>query len=156
MELWASIKAFTSQNPELINLISLAIGVAGIVLAFVFYNRAKPVKRLAFATRTFRVISERHRSVVGLIVKMDGRVVPALSVTRLAVWNAGTETLRGEDFPSVDPLHIVSRRDSDVIKAKVLETSRDVIQVEIATSAVSVKSASVSLAFLDPGDGFLI
>jgi hypothetical protein len=70
--IWLSIKAFTGQHPELINLISHAIGFAGILFAYVFYKQTKAVKTLAFAPRTFRVISERHTSVAGLEVNFDG------------------------------------------------------------------------------------
>ena len=156
MDIWLSIKGFTAQNPELINLISLAIGFAGISLAIVFYKRTKAVKRLAFASRTFRVISERHANVAGLVVNFEGRVVPALTVTRLAAWNAGTETLRSNDFPSSDPLHFVQKNNVEIIKTKLLETSRDAIQAALISNPNTRIGDTVSLAFLDPGDGFLV
>jgi hypothetical protein len=109
MNYWESIKGFVSANPELINIVSIALGVAGVILALYFYKRSKPIRQLSFACRTFRMISEKHKNVPGLGVTYEGADIPSLSVTRLAVWNAGTEALRDQDIATTDPLFIATR-----------------------------------------------
>jgi hypothetical protein len=47
MSYWESVKTFVATNPELINLVSIALGVAGVILAIYFYRRSKPIRQLS-------------------------------------------------------------------------------------------------------------
>jgi len=158
MTYWQSLKDFIAANPELINLVSIALGIAGVLLAVYFYKQSKPIRQLSFACRTFRIISDKCQRVPGLGVAYEGKDIPSLSITKLAVWNAGTEALRAQDIPSSDPL-VIAVRGSKVHLLKVA-----VIEVTHTANAASVQfsvndgnePAKLTFEYLNPGDGLLV
>ncbi len=84
-----------------------------------------------------------------------GKHVSRLSVTRLAVWNAGTEPIRESDIPDGETLKVTTRDGITVLATEVLEVTRAANHLSI-----SVQSAEafphIKFDFLDPGDRALI
>lgn len=73
----------------------------------------------------------------------------------MAIWNAGTQTIRRPDIPEGDPLRIVSKSGASIIRSKLLESSREANRVSLS-SISSSEIPDVSFEFLDPGDGLLV
>lgn len=158
MTYWEPLKSFIAANPELINLVSIALGFAGVLLAVYFYRRSKPIRQLSFACRTFRIISDKCQRVPGLGVAYLGKGIPSLSVTKLAVWNAGTEALRAQDIPSSDPLVIgVRGSKAQLLKVAVAEITNTANAASVQISAHNGRElATLTFEYLNPGDGLLI
>ena len=89
-------------------------------------------------------------------VLFEGKRVPALSVSRIAIWNAGTETLRGSDVAPRDPLCILHPSSADILKVKIIESSRTALEVALTATSADQNSGQITFEFLDPGDGFLL
>lgn len=156
MDIWQLLLEFIAKNPELISLVSLAVGSAGIVLAFVFYKRSKPTRQIAYASRTFRIISDKCRKVAGLDVIFEGEFVPSLSITRMAIWNAGSEPLRTADIARSDPLSISPRKAAIILKLHLLEVTRQASRVALEGGKVVEEPHRLSFDFLNPGDGLMV
>ncbi len=89
LNLWPPIKQFISTNPEIVAIAGLMLAISGIILTVLFYRLSRPRKLLAYATRTFRVVPDKRIKLKSLGIRYNGHTVERLSVTRLAVWNAG-------------------------------------------------------------------
>jgi hypothetical protein len=82
--------------------------------------------------------------------------VSRLSVTRLAVWNAGTEPIRSTDIAGRAPLRLTARDGITVLEATVLEVTRAANRLIVFTDEHSDAKLRVTFEFLDPSDGALI
>src|SRR5258707_7193875 len=102
VHLWLPIKNFISGNPGIVAIVGVVGTISGIVLAVLFYKLSRPRRLLAYATRTFRVVPQGRIKLQGLQTTYYGYPVESLSVTRLAVWNAGNESIRRGDIPASD------------------------------------------------------
>src|ERR1035437_4492390 len=153
--IWETIRQFAAQNPELVSVVSLGVGFASIVLALILYRASKPRRLLAYATRTFRIISSKAKRVEGLKVLYNEKAVQSLSLTRLGVWNAGNEALRRTDIPSVSPPVIYARKGVSILEAQILETTSSANRIELTAFQGEVSGYAIGFEFLDPGDGAL-
>jgi len=149
------VKDFISEYAELVNLVSLSFGFAGILLAFVFYRASKPVRQLSYATRTFRIISEKSKRVTGLEIKYINQDVNAISVTRMAIWNGGSETLRNADISENDPLIIESRKGVKILKAEIIESTSLANKSSIKQINDRSNQYCLSFDFLNTKDGVI-
>lgn len=93
-EKYMQVSDYINNNAELISALSLFLGFASIVIALVIYRASKPLKRIGFSTRTFRIISNKAKNIDGLSVNYKSEPIDTLSVTRLGFWNEGNEELR--------------------------------------------------------------
>jgi hypothetical protein len=153
--MWETIRQFAARNPELVSVVSLGVGFASIVLALILYRASKPRRLLAYATRTFRIISGKAKRVKGLKVLYNEKAVPSLSLTRLGIWNAGNEALRRTDIPSVSPPVIHARKGVSILEAQILETTSSANRIELTHFDGEVSGYAIGFEFLDPGDGAL-
>jgi hypothetical protein len=157
VESWGSIKVFLSEHAALVNLLSLSFGLVGIVLAVVFYKAGKPVHCLSYATRTFRIISEKAQKVQGLEVRFRGARVNAISITRMAIWNGGTEALRNTDISEGEPLVIRPRDNVNILQADLVELTSRANKPSIEPVVQGGASGYLfRFEFLNPADGVVI
>ena len=155
MELWQIVKDFISEHTELITLASLSFGFIGIILAFIFYRSSKPIRQLSYSTRTFRIISEKAKKVAGLAVKYNGQKVNAISVTRLAIWNGGTEPLRATEISENDPLIIKPIEGVNILKAELIESTSSANKSTIKQTNDESGRYKFCFDFLNPTDGII-
>jgi hypothetical protein len=149
------ILEFIKNEPTLINIISLGIGALGVALAGYFYIKSKPLKLVASACRSFRVISDRSQKVPGLEVSIHGKPASVVTVTRFAFWNTGNRTIESTDIPSTDPLIIHPTKEAHIFHIEVTEQTKRANQVTIG-KADNGGEYALCFEYLDPGDGALI
>lgn len=151
-----ALRTVVSQNAELVSAISIAIGLASILLAVFLYRAGKPKRLLSYASRTFRIISEKAGKVPGLTIDYDGHPIRALSVTRLAIWNAGNEALKREDIPPMAPLVIYVRPGVSLFDIRLIEVTSPANNVEIIPTDGNSNLYVVNYQYFDPSDGAIL
>ena len=132
------------------SLASFFVGTIGIVLAVVFYRRTKRTKTLSFAHRSISIFRDSTPLMSKLQVMYQGKATTNLTLTHLAFWNSGNETIRHIDLVDNDPLHI-QIAEGEVLDAELLcETHKaNAILVGSPTDA----SVNLSFKFLDAQNG---
>jgi hypothetical protein len=156
VDLWPPIKHFISSNSEIVAIAGLAVGIAGIVLAAFFYKLSKPRKLLAYATRTFRIVPDKRIKLKRLQITYTGYPVDTLSVTRLAVWNAGNASIRRSDLATNDPPVIYAGNGVTLFESDIIEPGAAANNVSLTTVYSLVTGSAMEFDFLDPGDGAVI
>jgi len=137
------------------NLWSLTIAITGLLLTvfglYLAFNSRRE-KRPLYLTNSFEVLS-KERKVDGLEVTLSGLSIPSLTITRVALWNAGRETINRTDILAVDPLRIVSSTAAKILGAKLSHVQRHVndVQIEVRDECVLVTAD-----FLDFKDGCIV
>lgn len=89
-----------------LNIVSLALGIAGVLSSIYFYIRSKREKRPVFHTKKFQLVKDKVSDVQGLAIMFEGQQVKTLSITKLAFWNAGARTIDRADIVESDPLRV--------------------------------------------------
>jgi hypothetical protein len=136
-----------------LNVVSLVLGAAGVLLSIYFYIRSKHEKRPVFHAKTFPLLRDTVSRVPGLSILFDDKPVNTLSLTRLAIWNAGSRTIARDDIVKSDPLRIDGTAQGQILAARVSFSRRPATNLE--ASLVS-NSILLSFDFLDRNDGGII
>lgn len=123
--------------------------VIGIALSFLFYYRVPRKKEPRYARRSIALIKDLKSKVEGLEVRYRGQAVENLVVTRLAFWNAGSQTLDADDIAPADPLRI-EIGNGRVLHAKVIAQSNESNQFRIETQE---KEIEIHFDYLDKSEG---
>jgi hypothetical protein len=153
VHLWLPIKNFISGNPGIVAIVGVVGTISGIVLAVLFYKLSRLPRLLAYATRTFRVLPRAQIKLQGLQITYYGYPVESLSVTRLAVWNAGNESIRRSDLPASDGPVIYGGDGLKIFETTVIETSAAANNVGLTLVDHPIVGSAIGFDFLDPGDG---
>lgn len=103
-----SILKFFDNNP-LLNLISFFIGVFGFILAIIFYIKSIKEKKPIYDLKTFRLIDDSLSGIKNLSLTYRNLEVKNLSLTKIAFWNNGKESINISDIAKADSLKIFSK-----------------------------------------------
>lgn len=83
---------------------SFIIGVLGVILTIIFYFKSKKFKRPCYAIRSLGVVEDITNKSKSLEIYYAGQKIERLTITRIAFWNAGNETIDKRDIAPADPI----------------------------------------------------
>ncbi|AWL09499.1 hypothetical protein HME7025_01646 [Aquirufa nivalisilvae] len=145
---------FFNGNPAL-NIISLLLGVAGILFSFYFYFKSKRSKIPTFAIRTINLIRDKIQKIDTVEILYSGEKVNNLSISKIAIWNDGKETINKTDVASNNPLKIKIKDNFKFLDAKVLYQKNDandfIIQISTDRNFINI-----AFDYFDFEDGIVL
>ena len=147
-----------SQSIELIvanpwfTLLSFLIAIIGVITAVFFYYRGKKVKSPCYAIRSFNIVRDLVSKIESLEMLYDGKPIRNLTVTKIAFWNAGRDTINNEDIPTTEPLIIRIGRGCKILDAKIHSVKNPANRLFISTSDDQL-SCKIEFEYLDKGEG---
>ncbi len=145
-----------SKNP-LVPVGGILLGVIGIVLAVVFYIRSRRVSSVRYDYTAISLVEGLSDAMHGIEVTYKGAAQDRITVTHFVFWNAGTETIRSNDFTD-DPLRIKGIDDVAILDHRIIVANDATNKVEIGAvqSARNEISIPVRFDYLDSNDGAVI
>lgn len=102
------INNFFTEHNLYVTLFGIISGIIGIILSFVFYYKARKVKRLKVEKKSFLVYSNFLAKVPRVKILYDLNEVKQLSITQIAIYNCGDLTIEDSDIVPLDPICIES------------------------------------------------
>lgn len=121
------------QDPLLrLTVISIAVGVTGIILAYVFHRAGQRMREPYWTIQSNNLIRDYSAALPDLEVLFSGLQVQNLTVSKIVFWNKGRETIHGEDIAAANPLRVVGRGDVKLLDTGVLKMNNLSSQVSIA------------------------
>ena len=104
--------------------VSVMVTVISLPLAIYFYRKSKKEKTPCFAIQGTSLIHASKKKIPSLQLHFHGVADPIddVSVTRLAFWNAGRETIHKADIVKTDPLVIHIAAGSKILDAEVIQS----------------------------------
>lgn len=156
MDILVNLKNIQATHPDLLNWIGIFLAVIAIIISIILYFKAKPIKLLAYANRMFMIVTDRSTRIEGLAVTVHGRTAQVVTVNRIALWNAGNQTISCEDLSNIDPITIGPLQNTDVFDISILEQTRNVNQANLVEVTYKPNFREIKFDYLDPGDGILI
>lgn len=134
------------------NYIGYVIGVIGIIAAIVGYYKSKKIKIPFVITKTQNIL-DLPDTISELELYYSKRKIQNLSITKIAFFNAGNETIEFDDVSNIDPILIKIPKDVILLNYKIGELSRTAINFKAILNNNNLK---VEFDFLDKSDGAII
>ena len=156
MWLWQHVKELIQKHSEIVALVGILGVIFSILQGFLTARWSKSRRLLAYATRTFRILRRPLRNLAGLSIIYNASPVDSLSLTRIAVWNAGNESLRRNDIPQTGQPIIYAPDGVNVFEADIIEATSDANDVKLGPVYEPITGYAVDFEFLDPGDGVMV
>ncbi len=131
----------------------VAIGAAiAIIVPVIIYKLTKKTKRPTFHSETYTIIEDEVSRLGPIQITFAGKQVPSLDVTKLAFWNAGTETMSGADIPTGQELTFGLPEHTQILSCDPILVSNVANKI---TAAIVPNSSAVVIGFdfLDQGQG---
>jgi len=116
---------------NIFNLISILIGILGIILAAVFYFKTRKVKRPVYSLMSFKLLSAELKKVENIEIKYLGKEIKNLTASKFAFWNGGRDTIDNSDIPESSKLTIKAKEDVIIYGAEIIYVSDDANQVQL-------------------------
>jgi hypothetical protein len=136
----------------LLGLIGGLVGLVGIVLFLATRSRS----RIAAQINSLELVGVNSVLPNEIEFLFKGNRVPKVTLSRIAIWNIGNTTLRGDQIVAGDPLRIVTSDHSEILEATILSRTRDVNQFSCNRQQDLLNEATCEFDYLDPQDGALI
>lgn len=122
-----------------------------VLIGAYFYFKSRKVKRVAYITSTRNLIQDVSETLSDIAVTFQGQPANNISVSKISIWNAGTDTVHGTDIVPVDPLRFMISG-GKVLDAKIVRASQP-SQFRIGQTSEGLQ---VSFDYLDKNQGALI
>jgi hypothetical protein len=146
-----------SDNPWTI-LISLAIGIAGIILSVIFFIKSKRKKSITYYVDNntlFNKLIKEIKETENIDLPFIGSGTKKSVVTNFIFWNNGTETIYRKDIPDNDKFKIIRADSVTVIFKcsikKVTNKSNNIIAFITHKNEILI-----DFEYLDIHDGFIL
>lgn len=142
-----------SSSP-FITVASFVLAIFGIVLAVFFYIRSRRNKEPVYTKKSFNIIQDFSSKLTDLAIKYKNESVNNLTITKIAFWNDGRDTINMVDVAEADPLRISITDDSKILSAEVIYSGNPANRFRIS----DIKENSVKLLFdyIDKNEGGII
>lgn len=104
----------------LITIIGTVASIIAIPLAFIFYFKQKKKKRLFYSLRKNVLIENLSEKLGDIEVSYKEEKINNLTFTKIAIWNAGNETINYDDIAISDYLRVIFTKNNTLIQAKII------------------------------------
>jgi hypothetical protein len=133
-----------------IAIVSLVIGIVGTVLTVLYRTK----RSLRYRFRHLAFIRKSVSGLTGLEVRFAGYGEPLTNVTvsRVALWNAGRSAIRKTDILGKDHLRIVALGECQILSAEVIGQVNPKNDFDLTRTA-DRKTANIKFDFVQPGEG---
>jgi hypothetical protein len=138
------------------NWIGTAVGIIGIVSGLVLAYSFRPRSRLAAQTNTLELAGSNAVLPNEIEFLFRGNTVPNVTMSRIAIWNIGNTTIKGDQIVNSDPLRIVTSDGSNVLEATIRNRTRQVNGISCLLRQGTSNEVECRFDYLDPSDGALI
>jgi len=131
-------------------LFAYLVGFTGTVLSILSFKKKK-IKPV-YIKRTTHLVQQKLSDVEGLSLQYDNQDIKNLTITNIAIWNAGKKTLKHSDISTNDKLRIETRKGVTVLRHSILKVSN---QANGITTNINDDNSSINVNFdyLDYNEG---
>lgn len=119
-----------ATNPWLA-IISTFIGILSLILGIIFFIKSKKTKNPKVQIRSINLLRDSVEKFNGLQILYNGNKIPNVTVTKIALWNDGKDTINNSDIASADPLLIKCKDDYLILEAKIIYTKKESNDVKL-------------------------
>lgn len=143
-----------------IGFVGTVVGVLGIIASAIIYFRTHRYQQPAYYTSSIRWYDGANVPHKDIKLTFREKSIPRFTITHLAFWNAGNQTIRESDFAPASPLCLEIPEGIEVFDIRTTAVTAEEIRVSldstVAFEAGEKKNIPVHFDYLDGEDGFSI
>lgn len=143
-----------SSNPWLI-LISFIVTIISMILAILFYLKSRKTRKVEARIRSINLFKNNSEKIDKLSVFYDEKVVSNLTLTKIAFWNDGNDTINGSDIASTDPIKIVVQGEFIILESKIIYVKNESNLIRFA-DPINNSEVTLEFEYLDALEGVVI
>ncbi len=132
------------------------VSLIGLALAIYFYFKNRRFKQLVYTSKSANFVENYENKIPNLRVLFNNQQIRSLTLTKIALWNKGSETIHGHDVADTDHLHLKVPEGSQILDVTVLQISREAIRFRTSCVHGNSRVHEITFEFLDKHDGAVI
>ncbi len=136
--------------------IGTVIGFFGIVIGVILAYFFRPRARIAAQINTLQLLGRNSVLPTDIEFLFRGNNVPNVTMSRIAIWNKGNTTIRGDQIVGSDPLCIITSDESTILDTIILTRTRQVNAFACIAQQQKRNQVECRFDYLEPDDGALI
>ncbi len=118
--------AIKYNTMDISTLSGFLIGILGIVLSIIFYLKGSKKKNPAFEISGINIISENINNKVNDIkIIYKDTEIKSLTVTKVAIWNSGNDTIWEKDIPNSNKFRIDASQINTIYESEIISKDKD-------------------------------
>lgn len=141
------------NGSQWLNLIFLSIAILSIFVSIYLFRKSRKLKKPVFDKRSLNVISDSIKRIGDIEVKYKGNKVENLTVTKVAFWNSGNDTINDNDQAPTDKLRISVDNEFEILESEIVFQTDKTNNIQIDKQKNEVQ---ISFDYLDPNHGGII
>lgn len=149
MEEWLK---WLNEN-QWMNLIFLLLALLSILTSIYLFLKSKKRKEPVYDKRSINVISDAIKKHDGIEINYKGEKIENLTITKIAFWNDGNDTIDALDQAPTDKLSILIDEGFSILESEVLFQSNQSNNIQIAHTENKIK---IIFDYLDAKQGGII
>lgn len=145
---------FFNGNPVL-NVVSLLLAILGIVFTIYFYFKSKKNRIPTYIVRTINLVRENVKKIDTVSILYSGEKVKNLSISKIALWNEGKETINSGDVALNNSIKIKIKDDFKFLDSEILFQKNSANDFKIQMSEDN-KFISIFFDYFDFEEGLVM
>ena len=122
------------------------------ILMIIFYYRSKKIKKPLYSIMNINLIRNFDSKISSLKISLGEESIENLSISKIAFWNGGRETIRRNDIADRDPLIISLNEPYKIFDTKVLVANNPANNISISRAG-DERSVLINFEYLDANEG---
>ncbi len=149
-QMWAVMTGGTIYN-----LIILIFAVVSLITSYYFYKKSIRRASAAYAIRTIRLISSNLCKLPAIDISHDSQRVSTLSISKVALWNDGSDTINADSIAKNNTLRIEIDASYEIFGADIqyLKNPSNDFRIHVAEDHRSVK---IDFDYFDREEGVVL
>ncbi len=143
------------NNNPLLNIMSLLLTILSIVTAIYFYLKGKKNKIPTYILRTISLVQENIQKIETVNILYSGNKIDNLSITKIAFWNDGKETIDHSDIAQNNPIRLTIEKDYIFLDAEILYQKNPSNDFNISLSEDN-KYIDITFDYFDYEEGIIL
>ena len=150
---WQFIKQI-SNNP-LWTLGGFIVAFISIILVVILHKRSQRTKKPTFLIRSSNLVSDFSSKLAKLQILYSSKEIENLTVSKIAFWNDGAQTIDSRDVAEADPLRIVLKEEYNILDVSVIHAKNEANRFDVLPFEEG-HSIKIAFDYLDKDEGGVI
>lgn len=135
--------------------IGCIFAVVALIGMFVLYIKGKKIKLPYYIIRSINIVKDYASRIESLELLYSGQKIENLTITKIAFWNGGRDTIDKSDIAPADPLAIRIKGDAKILDTRIIFEKNPANKFSIILSTDQTYVTS-NFDFIDKDEGVVI
>lgn len=144
---------FINKNPWL-NILFIILTLISIFLSIWFYIKSKKTRKPMYCIRTFILVRDMIGKIDSVNILYQGEKIENLSISKIAIWNGGKETISQSDIAKNDRFRIEIVDTASILEFKLLFENNSANGFKL--TKVNNNCINVEFDYIDYNEGVII